>query len=222
MAVVADALAMVAGFYAAIWVRFDSGWLAVPFGRHPQVYREYTGGVLLATIAYLLIYRALGLYVRPQIGRFEDKIPRLVRASGLSLVAAMVMAFITKNYVEYSTLAILVSVPTVMLFVILERYILFRLELHYARHSTVMNRVLILGTDSVAAHLKRSLENEPMLRSRVVGFLRTDLSDPDKDVPRELIRGTVEELAATALNGGPGCEHVRLRCGTARHGPRLR
>ena len=114
IAVGADAVAMVAGFYAAIWVRFDSGWLAVPFGRHPHVYREYTGGLLLATVAYLLIYRSLGLYVRPQIDRFEDTIPRLVRASGLSLVAAMVMAFITKNYVEYSTLAILISVRTVM------------------------------------------------------------------------------------------------------------
>ncbi|NQU40917.1 MAG: undecaprenyl-phosphate glucose phosphotransferase [Lentisphaerae bacterium] len=196
IAVVADAAAMVAGLYAAIWIRFDSGWLAVVLGRHPHVYREYTGGVFLATLAYLLIYRSLGLYVRPQIGRFEDKIPRLARASGLSLVAAMVMAFIVKNYVEYSTLAILVSVPTVMLFVVLERYVLFRIELHFARHSTVKNRVLILGTDSVATHLKRSLENEPMLRSRVVGFLRTDLSDPDKDLPRELILGTVEELAA--------------------------
>jgi exopolysaccharide biosynthesis polyprenyl glycosylphosphotransferase len=200
VAVAADALAMVVGFFLATWIRFDSGWLPVPLGRHPEIYHHYAGGILLVTLAYLLIFRSLGLYVRPQIGRFEDKIPRLVRASSLGLVAAMVMAFVSKNYVEYSTLAIFISLPTVTLLVVLERYICFRLELHYARHSSVINRVLILGTDSVAAHLKRSLENEPKLRSRVVGFLRTDLSEPDEGVPPALIGGTVDELAAVALS----------------------
>jgi exopolysaccharide biosynthesis polyprenyl glycosylphosphotransferase len=200
VAVAADALAMVVGFFLATWIRFDSGWLPVPLGRHPEIYHHYAGGILLVTLAYLLIFRSLGLYVRPQIGRFEDKIPRLVRASSLGLVAAMVMAFVSKNYVEYSTLAIFISLPTVTLLVVLERYICFRIELHYARHSSVINRVLILGTDSVAAHLKRSLENEPKLRSRVVGFLRTDLSEPDAGVPPALIGGTVDELAAVALS----------------------
>ncbi|MBT3293940.1 MAG: exopolysaccharide biosynthesis polyprenyl glycosylphosphotransferase [Verrucomicrobia bacterium] len=200
VAVAADALAMLVGFFLATWIRFDSGWLPVPLGRHPHIYHHYAGGILLVTLAYLLIFRSLGLYVRPQIGRFEDKIPRLARASGLGLVAAMVMAFISKNYVEYSTLAIFISLPTVALLVVLERYICFRLELHYARHSSVINRVLILGTDSVAAHLKRSLENEPKLRSRVVGFLRTDLSEPDEGLPQDLIGGTVDELAAVALS----------------------
>jgi len=198
--VAADALAMVVGFFLATWIRFDSGWLPVPLGRHPEIYHHYAGGILLATLTYLLIFRSLGLYVRPQIGRFEDKIPRLVRASSLGLVASMVMAFVSKNYVEYSTLAIFFSLPTVTLLVVLERYICFRLELHYARHSSVINRVLILGTDSVAAHLKRSLENEPKLRSRVVGFLRTDLTEPDEGVPPALIGGTVDELAAVALS----------------------
>jgi len=199
VAVAADAVAILVGMYAAIWVRFDSGWLPIPFGRHPNVYMEYTGGLFLAVPIYLLIFRSLGLYVRPQIGRFEDKVPRLVRASGLCLVAAMVLAFIFKNIIEYSTMMIFISLVTVTFFVVLERYILFRLELHYARHSTEVNRVLILGTDPVAAHLKRSLENEPKLRSRVVGFLRTDLSEPDPDIPRELVKGTIDELAAVAL-----------------------
>ncbi|MDP6630670.1 MAG: undecaprenyl-phosphate glucose phosphotransferase [Kiritimatiellia bacterium] len=199
VAVVADAVAVVLGMYLAVWVRFDSGWLPIPFGRHPDIYMEYTSGILLVVPIYLLIFRSLGLYVRPQIGRFEDKIPRLVRASGLCLVAAMVLAFVFKNIVEYSTMAIFASVATVTLLVVLERYVLFRLELHYARHSTAINRVLILGTDPVAAHLKRSLENEPKLRSRVVGFLRTDLSEPDADIPRDLVKGTIDELAAVAL-----------------------
>ncbi len=199
VAVVADAVAIVVGMYLAIWVRFDSGWLPIPFGRHPNIYGEYAGGILLAAPIYLLIFRSLKLYVRPQIGRFEDKIPRLIRACGFCLVAAMVLAFMFKNVVEYSTVTIFISMATVSLLVVLERYVLFRLELHYARHSTSINRVLILGTDPVAAHLKRSLENEPKLRSRVVAFLRTDLSEPDPDIPKELIQGTIDELAAVAL-----------------------
>lgn len=210
---------MVVGMYLAIWIRFDSGWVPIPFGRHPNVYLEYTGGVLLATPIYLLIFRLLQLYVRPQIGRFEDKIPRIVRACGLCLLAAMVMAFLFKNVVEFSTVTILLSMFAVSLLVVLERYILFRLELHYARHSTVINRVLILGTDSVAAHIKRALEQEPKLRSRVVGFLRTDLAEVDPGVPNELITGTIEDLAAAALpEGDDKVDQVILTNSSIGHG----
>ena len=213
----ADTLAIIAGFFLATWIRFDSGWLPLPFGRAADLYRHYAGGIGVATVAYLLIFRSLGLYVRPQIGRFENKIPRIVRACGLGLVAAMVMAFVSKNYIEFSTLALFLSLPAVTLLVILERYICFRLELHSARHSSTINRVLILGADSVAAHLKRSIEKEPKLRSRVIGFLRTNVSELDPDVPKDLVLGTVDELDA-CVKALPGVDQVVLTNSSIGHG----
>jgi exopolysaccharide biosynthesis polyprenyl glycosylphosphotransferase len=74
--------------------------------------------------------------------------------------------------------------------------VLYRIEWNVARHHPGKNRVLILGTDHVAAHLQRTFRREPMLRSRVTAFLRTDLTEPDADIAPDLIKGTVEELAA--------------------------
>jgi len=99
-----------------------------------------------------------------------------------------------KTNPPFSAIAVVISFFTVTALVIIERYLFFRLELHFARHSPVVNRVLILGTDEVAAHLKRALAREPRLRSEVVGFLRTDLFESHSDIPSELIKGTVDEL----------------------------
>jgi hypothetical protein len=58
------------------------------------------------------------------------------------------------------------SFLTVSVLVLIERYVLFRLELHNAKHQAVVNRVLVLGTDSVALRIKLALKQEPRLRSR--------------------------------------------------------
>lgn len=194
MAVIGDACAVFGGFLLATWVRFDSGWVPVFLGRDPHLYVKYAQGAALAALAFLLIFRSLGLYMRPQLGRFESRIPRLVRACGLGLITSTVLAFVVKNILPYSTLVLGMSLLTVTLLVLLERYLLFRIELHYLRHSPAVNHCLILGTDEVAAHLKRSIEKEPGLRTRVAGFLRTDSSDAHADIPPDMIKGTIDEL----------------------------
>ena len=53
IAVAADAYACVVGFILATWLRFDSGWLAVPFGRRPDLYAHYLQGAIGGTIILL-------------------------------------------------------------------------------------------------------------------------------------------------------------------------
>ncbi len=123
-----------------------------------------------------------------------------------------------QNEADFARLVIGLSFVTICVFVLLERWILFRIEWNLARHSKKTNRVLILGTDSVAAHIKRALKKEPMLRSEIIGFLRTDLSEPDTDIPAELIEGTIEELDSFVTNNevdqiilaGASLQHQRM------------
>jgi len=209
VAVVADACAILGGFALATWIRFDSGWLAVPLGRDPNLYAKYLKGAGIATLLFLFLVRWLALYVRPQIGRFENRIPRIIRACVLGILLTMVLAFSVQNEFDFSRLTIGISLFTTTFFVLLERYILFRLELHYARHSSVINHVLILGTDSVAAHIMRGLKKEPKLRSKVIGFLHTGEPDQDSDVPRELVLGDVDELPEL-VSAGQGVDQIIL------------
>jgi exopolysaccharide biosynthesis polyprenyl glycosylphosphotransferase len=105
-----------------------------------------------------------------------------------------VLAYAFKNEADFSRLVIGLAVGCVVFLVLLERYILFRVEWNVSRHCGAFHNVIILGTDSVAAHLARTLKREAMLRLQVVGFLRTDLSEADPEIPPAKIRGTVEEL----------------------------
>ena len=195
VAVICDACAVFGGIMLATFIRFDSGWFTVPKGRPDSLYTMYGIGAAFATLIYILVFRAERLYVRPQIGSFVNKIPRIIKAVVMGTLLTTVLAFAVKNdFFDYSRLVIGLSVGTVAFFVLLERYIMFRIEWNLARHSSHHDKVLILGTDSVAVHLKRTLEREPMMRCRVVGFLTIDDNPPHEDIPKQMILGNINDL----------------------------
>ena len=195
LALVCDALAVFGGLMLATWIRLGSGWMALKRLPPPNFYSQYALGAVLATLAFLFIFHTLGLYRRPQTGSFVDKIPRLVRGCGLGVLATFMLAFAVIHMADFSRLTIAMAYPAVLFLVLLERYILYRIEWNVARHSQSRNHILILGTDPVAAHLKQTLQREKMLRANVLGFLQTDYSDPDPSIPADKIMGSMSELA---------------------------
>jgi len=194
LAVAVDAVVVFSGFLLATWLRFDSGLFEIAITPPPDLYHRYTLGAAVATVVMLLVFRSHALFIRPQTGTFVDKIPRLIRATGIGIICTTVMAFAMQNEVDFARLVIGLSFFTIIFLVLLERYILFRIEWNLARHSHAKSNVLILGTDHVALHVTRTLKDEPMLRAQVIGFLRTGLETPDPGVPREMLRGTLDDL----------------------------
>jgi len=192
-ALAADALAIFFGFLLAVYIRFYTGWIPMFHDRVPAI-EIYIYGSGVATLLFLFIFRSLGLYARPQTGSFSDKIPRLLRAIGWGILLAVALAFIIRTEPPFSRITAFLSFFTVAALVLIERYVLFNIELDIARRRQTVNRVVIIGTDVVAAHLKQVLEHEPRLRSRVTAFLQTDNEPPDRGVPVELIKGTAKDL----------------------------
>ncbi len=194
VAVIMDALAVYGGFMLATWLRLDSG--LIPVVREPPVnyLRLYAIGAFFATGVFLLVFRSRGLYVRPQTGSFPTKIPRIINAVFWGILLTVVMAFSVQNEAEFSRLVIALAAFTVLILVMLERWIMFRIEWNLARHSRKTNRVMIVGTDSVAAHVMNTLAHEPMLRSRATCFLRTNDQPPDPRIPPEQIAGDLGEI----------------------------
>jgi len=190
----ADAVAIFGAFALATWIRFDTGWFSVPRGRPADLYTIYLTGAGFATAAFLLVFRSLGLFVRPQIGSFSSKIPRIFKGIVGGTVLTVILAYAVKNEVDFSRLTISIAFLLMLILVPIERYVLYRIEWNLARHSPRRNRVLILGTDAVAARLKRTLMREPMLRAQVVGFLRTDKEPPHSEIPAAEILGDLDDL----------------------------
>lgn len=193
-AVVIDALAVFGGFALATWIRFDSGWLPLPHNPPPNLYETYLTAALAGIPLFLLIFRVLGLYVRPQVGSFVNKIPRIVRAVGVGVLLSAVLAFAAQNEVDIARLAVALSFITITLLVVTERAVMVRLEKAWSSRSGHAHRVLILGTDAVAAHVAKTLMREPTLRSGIAGFLETGPETRDEGVPADQVLGRLEDL----------------------------
>jgi exopolysaccharide biosynthesis polyprenyl glycosylphosphotransferase len=195
VAVAVDGLTVFGSFMLATWIRFDSGWLPPSARGTPlSLYSHYAPVAAVAVVLYVLTFMALGLFSRPQTGRFENRIPRLVRGAGLGTIFAAVIGFALQNEYDVGRAVIVIAFAVMVALLTLERWALFRIERHAAKHSAEKNRVLVLGTDTVAGHVMRTLHREHMLRSRVVGFLRTDSHEPDPGVPADRILGDMGDL----------------------------
>ena len=192
VAVLADALAILAGFMIAVWIRFDSGWLEVPRGHPPRFMYLYGSGV--ATLLFLFIFRTLGLYERPQYGHYIDRIPRIVRACGLGILLATALAFVIQTDPPFSRLATGLALITVTFLVIVERNILFQLERHWAKHQATKRKVILLGTGPVAAQLQAALEGEPRRRARIAAYIKLPGDIPDPSLPADKVVDTLDKL----------------------------
>jgi exopolysaccharide biosynthesis polyprenyl glycosylphosphotransferase len=195
VAVVADAAAIFGGFMAAVWIRFDSGWIPMLHDRPPiHLYSFYGLGALFGTLLFLFIFRAMGLYIRPQVGVFSDKIPRLIRGVGVGILFATALAFASNTEPPFSRLTVAVAAAVILDFILIERYLLSRWELHLAKHSASRHRTLILGTGDVADRLARNIRREPRLRTQVLGFIQLDEAPPSPGIKPDLILGRLEQL----------------------------
>ena len=182
IAVGCDAAAVFGGLMLATWMRFGADWIPLFRAPPPNMWQIYT-------------YYKQGLFIRPQTGSFIDKIPRIVKSTLVGTLSTAVVAFAMQNTVDIARLVIGMSFFCVAFFVLLERYILFRIEWNLSRHTNQKSNVLVLGTDHVALHVKHTFRHEPMLRAKVIGFLRTSLDTPHEDISPELILGSLEGLS---------------------------
>ncbi|NLB64943.1 MAG: undecaprenyl-phosphate glucose phosphotransferase [Lentisphaerae bacterium] len=198
----ADALAAFLGILLATWIRFDSGLIPL---QHHEIFppaRMYLIAAAVLAPLLVLVFRLIGLYHRPQLGRFGDKLPRIIRGIAITLITGLSLSFVVRppGWPPYSRTVALLAFFTLPLLVLIERFILFRIELHWARRTAPIRRVLIIGVDELATRIRRALEREPRLRSRLAGYLLPVEPAPGRviplasDIPPMLVKGHVGQL----------------------------
>lgn len=200
LGVAGDALAFFLGFKLAVWIRFQGGIFATPDVLPPT--EHYFNASIVGPLLFCFIFQALGLYARPQLGTFSERIPRLIRGIGIGILLGVVLAYVFQLNPPLSRLTIGISFITISVFVVVFRFVLFRIEILLARGKRVSNRVVIIGTDPVAGRLRNALEHEPRLRTAVVAFLRVGHEPPDPSIPTDLIKGSVDDLHSLLETGG--------------------
>ncbi len=191
VAILVDGITVYYALLSAQWLRFHTPWIPMR-----NVMPDLTHQVELAqmgTAAWLLTFAFCGLYKRPQIGRFEDKIPRIVKAILYGIIAYFAMETLFRVEPQFSRPALVIGLGTLTVFVLLERYLIYRLEWNLARHMPKINRVLIIGTDAMALRLAEAIRKEPFLRSDIAGHLKGK-SEADQDVTADQLIGSLDDL----------------------------
>ena len=194
MAVVADMAVIWLAQMLAVWIRFDSRWIHQPFIREPGLYPKYASAAAVALLVYLVVFQLLKLYTRPQDGTFTSKVPRLVRACLLGGGGVLVLTGLLKNVIPFSNTAVLVSLVTVTFFTLVQRALMFRLEILLARHSKPCHRALIYGANEDAARFIAAIKREPRMRTEIAGVLTVKGETPEASVPQELLLGGTDKL----------------------------
>ncbi len=202
VAVLADGSAVFGGFLLATWLRFDSG--LIPLMHEvppPNLYALYGWGAAVATLMFLFIFQQLHLYARPQDGFFSSKIPRLIRGVAIGILLAAALGFALRTDPPFSRMTVVIAFFTIGTLILIERAILFRLEILMARLSGTRTRVLIVGCNSIAVRLWRMLEQDPRLRYQVVGFCTAETGENvASEIPPDRICGTVDALESVMEN----------------------
>lgn len=210
VAVAADCAAAAAAVYLSVFLRFETGWFEIPFGTPDRLYAAYWLLAVAAALSTYVAFRLLKLYKRPQRGTFHAHVPRLVRGALAVTIAMLVGLAIAKNYYNVSSGVVVIFFFAFSALLVVERLLLFRVEIAAARRSLPTNRVLMIGTDRTAARLARAFARDPRLRVRVSGFLRaTPGETPDPDIPPENILGDAADFRSI-LEASPDVVQVIL------------
>ncbi|WFB37396.1 undecaprenyl-phosphate glucose phosphotransferase [Kiritimatiellota bacterium B12222] len=200
LAVTADALAVFGGLWLAIWLRFHSGLLAVDPLKGIPIFDDFLQQILLVMLVFIIVFNNLKLFHRPHQGRFEDTIPRIIRAILISFVLYFALEAALRLDPAFSRKALAMGLLTVTFFVLLERYIIFRIELHKTRHAPTENHVIMVGTDPNILRLAEAIEADKFLRAKVLGFLNTRETGPwPEEIPEEKRLGGVAQVQEKVL-----------------------
>ena len=142
--VVGDAVALNLAMVLAYWVRFRSGWLAVPKGE-PLTLQAYWGAMVAVTGVWWSLFGWLGLYrPRPWATALDEAYRVLIAAVGV-LVASLALSFLYRSS-EYSRLTAGLAFLMAVAMVMGQRAFGLRLVKRLLRQPGYRTRVALVGT----------------------------------------------------------------------------
>ena len=146
----------------------------MPAGYEPRIYM-YKKLIIISAVAGLVIFERFGLYRRQMSILNIDEIRRSFRAVLILALVIFTYNFYSKS--DFSRLILTYSIAILMLAVITERMIFFKLYQYLHLKGRHVNNVLIYGSGKVGQQLFKKIRQSPKLGYRAVGFI----DDQDRD-----------------------------------------
>jgi Undecaprenyl-phosphate glucose phosphotransferase len=168
----------IVAYFIAVRVRFGINLFLPSY--HALGLPSYWGVVLLTTIIWSIAAEESGLWNLEQLYIPGGKSRRLLEALAFTYGVVMAVGFLYRG-ASYSRLVVALSALALFVLATLLR-VLFRVFLEWARTSDRSEvRILVVGTDTYARHVSRTLTNGQVLPCKIAGYVRL----PDEPVEVE-------------------------------------
>lgn len=166
-----DALAIVAAFFLAFWLRFHSRLLSVPKGTPPLA--DYLAVLPVLLLVHMVFFSYQGFYrFKLRRNRLDDLFSVILNCAAASFAVLLVFSYL-KSYrfigFEVSHVYLAVYAPLAVLALFLCRALTFRLFRRLRRNG--VSRVLIAGGGDLAALTAANLARYAHFGLEVAGFL---------------------------------------------------
>lgn len=158
---------VIAGVFAAAWLRFDS---ALVDGLVPHVSALPARQLFAISGLWLAVFATCGLYRRRNLVSGLREYQQVLTGSAATILLVIVVAFAwTKPYVSRGFL--ILALCTVVFFDSFARFIIRRCIRVASSHGWYLDRVLIVGNGRQAVALARQLQATSVAAAEVLGFL---------------------------------------------------
>jgi exopolysaccharide biosynthesis polyprenyl glycosylphosphotransferase len=170
LTVLSDAIAIETAFLFSYWLRFYSpltGSFPVELGLPPL--DAYVYGSCVVIPIWLLLFNSRRMYSPRRVVYFSDEFFAIVRIVVFGMLIVMSAAFFYRAF-SYSRLVFFLLGVSSIAFISAGRFIVLKFEQSRYRRGNDVQQVLLVGTNAFAARILQSIQLNPKLGYRVVGF----------------------------------------------------
>lgn len=191
--VVLDVVALVAAWFAAYWVRFDSDWIPLLYDHRPDL-GLCVRGLPLVVILGMVCCRHARLYEVHRLTRFREEAVAVAKAVVLTTVLTALVAFALRYEYE-SRIAFTLFAGLSFLSVLGARRLTWMAIGRLRASGINQSHALIVGTGRLARRTARTLRASDWTGIQTVAYVEDDPETHQKhcDIP---VLGPIENLPA--------------------------
>jgi Undecaprenyl-phosphate glucose phosphotransferase len=186
-----DVVALVAAWFAAYWVRFDSDWIPLLHDHRPDL-NACVGGLPLVVILGMVCFRHARLYEIHRLTRFREEAVAVAKGAALTtlLVALVALAL---RYEYSSRLAFVLFALLAFAFVLAARRCTWLAVGRLRAKGFNQSHALIVGTGRLARRTARTLKASGWTGIYTVAYVEDDPTAHQKhcDIP---VLGPIADL----------------------------
>lgn len=184
-----DIILIILGFYFAYYIRFRTGI----FGPGVSPIHLYGKIFLLLIPVWLLIFYLYNLYNWDSIIIGTGEYTRVFTAATVSIFIIIIVSFLAK-YAILSRIWLVTSWFSIIIFVVLGRFILRNIIYHLRKRGVFFTNTLIVGADEEGKKVAEKISGFPQAGLKLIGFI-DDNNKKDKHILEDVkVLGNTSEM----------------------------